>query len=205
MDQQKERTSVGQRQSGGPQHPQDNDVEHQRVNMEAGVTRQFQVFIKKEYKNPNCRNFYSGDKASRQVDQQLIPVTTTTTNQSLHLREHQINSYRCVLCQVRGHLWFPTCVFYRGDETTAGAHRREAVEETEDLSEFFFNEPKEEEASSKVHRREETQQSCTQERIPRIAHVLLDSSGSVEYPDWTKEDREDTKTASVRELQATCR
>lgn len=144
------RASVAQLQSAGVQWClQHNAGILQRVNMESHVS--FKCLLKRNTKNQTVE-IYSGDKASRQVDhQQLIPVTTTTTTESLHLREHRVDSYRCVLCQVRGHLWFPTFVFYRGDETTAGA--RQAVEETEHLSEFLFNEPKEEEASSKVHRK----------------------------------------------------
>lgn len=37
-------------------------------------------------------------------------------------------------------------------------------------------------------------------RFPRIAHVLLDSSASVEYPDWLKEGRKDIETALVCKL-----
>lgn len=61
---------------------------------------------------------------------------------------------------------------------------------------FNFNELKEDEASSALHEKqtstgtEEHQKKNNNHvhmrRLPHIAHVLLDSSVSVEYPDWIK-------------------
>lgn len=68
----------------------------------------------------------------------------------------------------------------------------------------MFNEPTEDEASSTLQEKQKQAQEekrsvdhVHRRRAPRIAHVSLDSSVSVEYPDWIKEDREDTETASL--------
>lgn len=74
---------------------------------------------------------------------------------------------------------------------------------------FNFNKLKEDEASSALHEDKHPQEQKSVKKTTtmytgedfRIARVLLDSSVSVEYPDWIKEDFEDVKTASMRTLR----
>lgn len=158
------------------------------------------MFIKKEYKKPNCRNLQR-----RQSKQ-------TGWSSAAHSCYYNYNYRSRSTCVSTGST--ATGVFCVRSEVTCGFLHLFSTEVTRRQQEhdkpsrklkiwasFCSTSRRKKKLLQKSTGREEKQQSCTQERIPRIAHVLLDSSGSVEYPDWTKEDREDTKTASVRELQ----
>lgn len=70
----------------------------------------------------------------------------------------------------------------------------------------MFNELKEDELLSTLRENKHPQEQkglknygVHRRRFARIARVLLDSSVSVEYPDWITEDSKDTKHASVTE------
>lgn len=82
--------------------------------------------------------------------------------------QNRVNSYRCALSEVKGHL-----------DVFNGGHSRR----------------------TSTGREQEPNTTIMNRTLHRIARVSLDSSVSVEYPDWIKEDCEVTKMASIRKLQ----